>query len=88
MNTWLHYLLFPFSVLYRFSILFRNFCYDKNLLKTNQLPCNVISIGNISFGGTGKTPTVLYLCKMLQENKKKDIAILSRGYKRNTMELF
>jgi len=84
MNTWLHYLIFPFSVLYRFSILFRNFCYDKNLLKTNQLPCNVISVGNISFGGTGKTPTVLYLCKMLQENKKKDIAILSRGYKRNT----
>jgi len=84
MNTWLHYLLFPFSVLYRFSILFRNFCYDNNLLKTNQLPCNVISIGNISFGGTGKTPTVLYLCRMLQENKKKDIAILSRGYKRNT----
>ena len=84
MNNWLHYLLFPFSVLYRFSILFRNFCYDKNLLKTNQLPCNVISIGNISFGGTGKTPTVLYLCKMLQENKKKNIAILSRGYKRST----
>jgi len=84
MNTWLHYLIFPFSVLHRFGILFRNFCYDKNLLKTNQLPCNVISIGNISFGGTGKTPTVLYLCKMLQENKKKNIAILSRGYKRNT----
>ena len=84
MNTWLHYLLFPFSVLYRFIILFRNFCYDKKLIKTNQLPCDVISIGNISFGGTGKTPTVLYLCKMLQENKKNDIAILSRGYKRNT----
>ena len=84
MNTWLHYLLFPFSVLYRFSMFFRNFCYDKNLLKTDQLPCKVISIGNISFGGTGKTPTVLYLCKTLQKNKKKDIAILSRGYKRNT----
>ena len=84
MNTWIHYLLFPFSILYRFTMLFRNFCYDKNLLKTNQLPCNVISIGNISFGGTGKTPTVLYLCKMLQENKKKNIAILSRGYKRST----
>ena len=84
MNTWLHYLLFPFSVLYRFSILFRNFCYDKNLLKTNKLPCSVISVGNISFGGACKTPTVLYLCKMLQENKKKDIAILSRGYKRKS----
>ena len=84
MNTWFHYLLFPFSVLYRFIILFRNFCYDKKLIKTNQLPCDVISIGNISFGGIGKTPTVLYLCRMLQENKKNDIAILSRGYKRNT----
>ena len=84
MNPWFHYLLFPFSVLYRFIILFRNFCYDKKLIKTNQLPCDVISIGNISFGGTGKTPTVLYLCRMLQENKKNDIAILSRGYKRNT----
>ena len=84
MNTWFHYLLFPFSVLYRFIILFRNFCYDKKLIKTNHLPCDVISIGNISFGGTGKTPTVLYLCRMLQENKKNDIAILSRGYKRKT----
>ena len=84
MNTWFHYLLFPFSVLYRFIILFRNFCYDKKLIKTNQLPCDVISVGNISFGGTGKTPTVLYLCKILQKNKKKGIAILSRGYKRHT----
>ena len=84
MNSLLGYLLFPVLVLYRFIILLRNFCYDKKLIKTNQLPCDVISIGNISFGGTGKTPTVLYLCKMLQKNKKKDIAILSRGYKRNT----
>ena len=84
MKTWLNYLLFPFSVLYRFIILFRNFCYDKKWIKTNQLPCDVISIGNINFGGTGKTPTVLYVCKMLQENKEKNIAILSRGYKRNT----
>ena len=84
MNSWLGYLLFPVLVLYRFIILLRNFCYDKRLIKTNQLPCNVISIGNISFGGTGKTPTVLYLCKMLQKNKIKDIAILSRGYRRNT----
>ena len=84
MNTWFHYLFFPVSVLYRFIILFRNFCYDKKLIKTNQLPCDVISVGNISFGGTGKTPTVMYICKILQENKKKDIAILSRGYKRNT----
>ena len=79
-----HYLLFPISILYRFIIILRNFCYDKNWIKTKQLPCLVISVGNLSLGGTGKTPTVLYLCKMLQESKKKDIAILSRGYKRNT----
>ena len=65
-------------------MLIRNFCYDKHLIKTNQLPCLVISIGNLTLGGTGKTPAVLYLCKVLQENKNKDIAILSRGYKRST----
>ena len=84
MQSWLQYLLFPISILYRFIMLLRNFCYDKNWMKTKQLPCLVISVGNLSLGGTGKTPTVLYLCKMLQENKKKNIAILSRGYKRNT----
>ncbi len=84
MKNLLHYLLSPISILYRFIVLFRNFCYDKNLIKAKKLPCHVISIGNLSFGGTGKTPTVLYICKILQENKKKDIAILSRGYKRNT----
>ena len=84
MKNWLHYFLFPVSILYRFIMLVRNFCYDKNLIKTNQLPCYVISVGNLTLGGTGKTPTVLYLCKVLQENKNKDIAILSRGYKRST----
>ena len=85
MNTWIQYLLFPISIFYRFIILLRNICYDKNWVKKKQLPCFVISVGNLSFGGTGKTPTVLFLCRMLQENKKKDIAILSRGYKRNTI---
>ena len=84
MKNPLHYLLYPVSILYRFIMLIRNFCYDKNLIKTNQLPCLVISIGNLTLGGTGKTPAVLYLCKVLQENKNKDIAILSRGYKRST----
>ena len=84
MQNWLQYLLFPFSILYRLIILLRNFCYNKNWIKTRQLPCLVISVGNLSLGGTGKTPTVLNLCKILQEDKKKGIAILSRGYKRNT----
>tara|TARA_A100001388_G_C28693849_1_gene462681 strand:- start:107 stop:1033 length:927 start_codon:yes stop_codon:yes gene_type:complete len=41
-------------------------------------------VGNLNVGGTGKTPTVLYLCKVLQSNNINDIAILSRGYKRDT----
>ena len=78
------YLLFPFSILFRLTIIIRNFFYDKNLFNTTKLPCHVISIGNLNIGGTGKTPTVLYLCKFFQSNKINDIAILSRGYKRNT----
>ena len=77
------YLLFPFSILFRLIIILRNFFYDKNLFNTTKLPCHVISIGNLNLGGTGKTPTVLYLCKFFQSNKINDIAILSRGYKRN-----
>ena len=77
------YLLFPFSILFRLIIILRNFLYDKNLFNTTKLPCYVISIGNLNIGGTGKTPTVLYLCKFFQSNNINDIAILSRGYKRN-----
>ncbi len=77
------YLLFPFSILFRLVIILRNFFYDKNLFNTTKLPCHVISIGNLNLGGTGKTPTVLYLCKFLQTHKINGIAILSRGYKRN-----
>lgn len=78
------YLLFPFSILYRLIVILRNFFYDVNLFNATKLPCHVISIGNLNVGGTGKTPTVLYLCKFFQNNKINDIAILSRGYKRNT----
>ena len=78
------YLFFPFLILYRLIIILRNFSYDKNLFNTTKLPCHVISVGNLNVGGTGKTPTVLYLCKILQSNNINDIAILSRGYKRDT----
>jgi len=84
MKNRLIFLLFPLLIFYRYIVFLKNLCYDKNLIKTNQLPCKVISIGNLTLGGTGKTPAVLHLCKILQENKYKDIAILTRGYKRNT----
>lgn len=58
----------------------RTWCYRKGLLKTHRLPCTVISIGNITSGGTGKTPMTLYVAKLLQHLGYK-CAILSRGYK-------
>ena len=84
MRSWFNYLLLPASILYRSFIVFKNFCYDKSLLKSSRLPCRVISIGNLTFGGTGKTPTVLYLCKFFQIREINNVAILSRGYRRKT----
>ena len=53
----------------------------KIIFKTTKLNCKVISVGNISMGGTGKTPIVIELARTLQENHK--VAILSRGYGRS-----
>ena len=78
------YFLYPLSVIYRVLVFIKNFCYDNKLIKTHHLPCSVISVGNITSGGTGKTPTVLHLCKILQQKSGNNIGIISRGYGRNT----
>ena len=67
------------SFFYRLIINFRNWLFDHKILKEVTLPCPVISVGNITVGGTGKTPCVIMLAQMLQENGFKP-AILSRGY--------
>ena len=67
------------SFYYRLIINFRNWLYDHKIFKETVLPCPVISVGNITVGGTGKTPCVILLAQMLQENGFKP-AILSRGY--------
>lgn len=67
------------SLLYRMLVCVRNFAYDWNLLKTDQAPKYVISIGNIVAGGSGKTPLVRLLAEQLSGEKK--VAILSRGYR-------
>jgi len=72
-------LLFPLALFYRGAIRIRNRAYDRGLLTTCRLPCPVISVGNITVGGTGKTPMVIMLADMLAARGRRP-AILSRGY--------
>ncbi|MEK6558574.1 MAG: tetraacyldisaccharide 4'-kinase, partial [Planctomycetota bacterium] len=58
------------------------FFYNKGILKSTRLPVPVISVGNITTGGTGKTPLVEYIARYIQ-GKGKKVAILSRGYAAN-----
>jgi tetraacyldisaccharide 4'-kinase len=67
------------SLPYRLIINSRNRLYDHKLLEEVKLTCPVISIGNITVGGTGKTPCVIWLAQMLQQRGYKP-AVLSRGY--------
>lgn len=83
-SLWEQVLLFPlylFSLPYGGAVRTRSFFYSLQLLKTTTLPCPVISVGNITVGGTGKTPLVMALAKRLTA-KGIPVAILSRGYKR------
>lgn len=75
-------LLIPFACLYGFVIRIRHLLFNANVLKSESFPIPVIGIGNLSLGGTGKTPLVEYLIKMLSDKYK--LAVLSRGYGRNT----
>lgn len=82
MNLILRILLLPFTLLYSIAIRLRNFFYDMGLLKSTEYNFPVIAVGNLSVGGTGKTPHTEFILKAL----KKDYltAILSRGYGRKT----
>lgn len=75
-------LLFPFSILYGIITDIRNALYFANILKRTRFEKPVITVGNLSVGGTGKTPFVEYLLRLL--NTKYNTATLSRGYKRKT----
>lgn len=71
------------SYIYWILWVIRKWLYEKGILKTRHLPSPVICVGNITTGGTGKTPTVIALAKLLQKNTESPrIAILTRGYKR------
>ncbi|MBR1485018.1 MAG: tetraacyldisaccharide 4'-kinase [Prevotella sp.] len=74
--------LLPLSWLYGVGVRFRNFLFDVGILKSRAFSVPVIAVGNLTVGGTGKTPHVEYLVRLLQDKAK--VAILSRGYKRKT----
>lgn len=73
------------SKLYGAGVALRGILFDKGLSKTQSLPCPVISVGNITVGGTGKTPMTLFLANQLKEDGA-DPVILSRGYGGNASE--
>lgn len=71
--------MYKLSLLYGTILKFRNFLYDHNIKKSQSLPCAVISVGNITVGGTGKTPMTIYLAKQLKKRGLR-VAVISRGY--------
>jgi tetraacyldisaccharide 4'-kinase len=75
-------LLFPFAILYGLITSIRNYLYDKGILKSYTFEIPVIAVGNLSVGGTGKTPQIEYLIRLLSSKYK--VATLSRGYKRKS----
>ena len=75
-------LLLPFAILYGWIVSLRNWMYNKQYFKSVQFNVPMICIGNLSLGGTGKSPMVEHLLALLSDNYK--VATLSRGYKRKT----
>jgi len=75
-------LLAPFSLLFGIGVSIRDFLYRRGLLKGIEFDVPVISVGNLSVGGAGKTPHIEYLIRLLKDYL--NVATLSRGYKRKT----
>lgn len=75
----IRWLLSPLSALYRLVSVIRKQCYFLGLFKQHHMPVPVIIVGNISVGGTGKTPFVIYLVQCLQQQGFKP-GVISRGY--------
>ena len=76
------YLLFPFAILYGTGMRLRNFFYDSGIFSIFSFEYPVIGVGNLTVGGTGKTPHIEYLIRYLMPNFK--VATLSRGYGRKS----
>ena len=75
-------LLFPFAILYGLVTQLRNMLYDNGIFRSYRFDVPIIAVGNLSVGGTGKSPQVEYLIRLLSEKYR--VAVLSRGYKRKS----
>ena len=76
------FLLLPLALLYGLAVTIRNFLFDKKIIKSATFNFPLICVGNLSMGGTGKSPMVEYI--VYQLHKRYNVATLSRGYKRKT----
>jgi tetraacyldisaccharide 4'-kinase len=72
--------LYAVSLFYGAGLKFREFGYRRKILPSHQLPCRVICVGNITVGGTGKTPMTMHLAQEIKQLGFK-VAVVSRGYK-------
>ena len=81
-NNLVKILLAPLSLLYGVGVSLRDFFYKKGLLKGVAFDLPIISVGNLSVGGAGKTPHIEYLIRLLRPYL--NVATLSRGYKRKS----
>ena len=75
-------LLTPFSFLYGIGVRFRNQLFDWKILRTERYDLPIICVGNLTVGGTGKTPHTEYIIRLIKDRYR--VAVLSRGYKRKT----
>ncbi|MGB5138936.1 MAG: tetraacyldisaccharide 4'-kinase, partial [Candidatus Zixiibacteriota bacterium] len=72
-------LLWPLSLIFRLIVALRNYSFERRIFKSHSLGCKVLSVGNLTTGGTGKTPLTIMIAERLQISKR--VAILSRGYR-------
>ena len=76
-------ILYPLVPLYAALVNVRNWLFDKQIFKAKKVDAKVISVGNITVGGSGKTPMVIYLTNLLKKENRK-VGVLSRGYGRKS----
>ena len=74
------FILYLASLIYGLAIFLRHILYKLHIFNTRKAPLKIISVGNITLGGTGKTPFAMALARMLEEDLKKNVAVLIRGY--------